>query len=116
MRLSQILFVTAASFLFASEAFSPSTDLTPPDVSNLDTPSDTNQRVLRVHHKPEDTWEERNFDKFSKTHQKHLIRFAKNLGFDLKKSLTDTSYFAGISPDTIHKYHDEYLKIRQAYA
>ncbi|OWZ16860.1 Avirulence (Avh) protein [Phytophthora megakarya] len=118
MNLPQVLLVAAASFLFTGEALTASTGPFQPNVSNVVSPSGTNQRLLRVHDTPtkeKNTSEERGFDKLATTHQIYLKKFAKELGFDLERALNEPAHFSTIPKDLIAKYHQEYMKIRKTY-
>ncbi|OWZ11686.1 Avirulence (Avh) protein [Phytophthora megakarya] len=116
MRLSQVLFVFAASFVFTSDAISVLTQANHVQVTKVSSTGD--QRLLRAHRLPsdeevesdDDSLEERMYGLSAEAERK-LIAFANSLGVDLEKAMTNATYMASFQRS---KEYGEYLTFLNA--
>ncbi|OWZ22702.1 Avirulence (Avh) protein [Phytophthora megakarya] len=91
MRLSNVVMVIGASFLFTSDAFLMTTDTNKAKVPNLGSSSAQTHRHLRTHHFAD--LEERGL---IADDLKYLATKAKSLGFNAHKAMNSVSYLQKI--------------------
>ncbi|POM81134.1 Secreted RxLR effector peptide protein [Phytophthora palmivora] len=115
MRLSQVLVVVAASFLFTSEALSAKTDSHQAQIADPTLIGDLGARLLRSHHtvvEADNDSEETGFDNVEDDSEERallpkdytrLTNYAEKLGIDVQRAATNTAYLS-----TVKKEYDLY--------
>ncbi|OWZ03119.1 RxLR effector protein [Phytophthora megakarya] len=115
MRLFQVAAIAAVSFLLVSEALPVTPVSNRVQIQDVASPGDSNQRLLRGRHVEYDNDSEartiKGIEKFSKEHQKELIKFAKSIGFDPR---TGAGYIK-VPEKKMKEYLDLYNLIHAMY-